>query len=143
MPADLSGYPHWQKLVESNPAYRQAWLEDRFPPPSGKFKIARVRTYRGGPGTELKRLLAKLGIRATGGCGCNGRARQMDKMGAEWCRERVDTIAGWMVEEGKKRFRVRFPLAMARLLVKLAISRAEKRAGCVEPSSQKRTKAIA
>ena len=34
-PIDLSRYPHWQKLVDANPAYRKAWLAGTFPPIRG------------------------------------------------------------------------------------------------------------
>jgi len=40
----------------------------------------------GGPGTELKGLLAELGIKSRGGCGCNNQAAAMDVLGVEGVR---------------------------------------------------------
>src|SRR5699024_4347952 len=50
----------------------------------------------GGPGTELKKLLSRIGIRALGNCQCNARAAEMDRGGADWCRENLETIVGWL-----------------------------------------------
>jgi hypothetical protein len=36
VPSDLSNYPLWQKLVDTNPAYRKAWLAGTFPPGQGE-----------------------------------------------------------------------------------------------------------
>jgi hypothetical protein len=78
-----------------------------------------------GPGTELKKLLAKVGIKATPTCSCNKRAQVMDEKGAQWCRENIDTIVGWLREESEKRGLPFVDLA-GKLLVKRAISLAEK-----------------
>jgi hypothetical protein len=49
-----------------------------------------------GPGTELKKILAALGIQPGPQCTCNARAAQMDAWGVEGCRARRDEIAQWM-----------------------------------------------
>lgn len=41
---------------------------------------------RSGPGTELKKLIAELGITAKSSCGCNKRAAEMDALGVEGVR---------------------------------------------------------
>jgi hypothetical protein len=55
----------------------------------------------GGPGTELQKLLASLGLTA-GGCACEDRARQMDAWGPAGCREREAEIVAWLREEQAK-----------------------------------------
>lgn len=79
----------------------------------------------GGPGTELKSLLSKLGFRESKGCGCKSHAREMDHKGTEWCRENVETIVGWLREEAAKQG-LPFVDAGARMLIKYAIRRASK-----------------
>jgi len=49
-----------------------------------------------GPGTELKKILATLGITHQPGCDCNAKAVQMDQWGVAGCRENFDKIVGWM-----------------------------------------------
>lgn len=148
MPADLSKYPHWQRLVATNSAYRKAWLEGRFPPglpgtkssgahPGGRVApraLARPEPTRptkppiptGGPGTELKAILAKFRITATGSCGCNARAAEMDVRGPAWCRENIDKIVDWLGQEAAKRH-LPFVRAATKLLIRLAIRNAERK----------------
>lgn len=38
-----------------------------------------------GPGSELKRLIAELGLSPVKGCGCNALAARMNAGGLEWC----------------------------------------------------------
>jgi hypothetical protein len=79
-----------------------------------------------GPGSELKRLLGRIGIKARPGCACNRRAKHMDKMGARWCRDNIQTICQWLKEEATGRG-LPFLESAARALVLLAIRRAEKK----------------
>lgn len=97
--------------------YAKAKAEQRPPPPHG-------------PGTELKKLLAKVGITATEGCSCNSRARRMDEMEARepgWCEAHLDEIVGWLREEATKR-KLPFIDAAGRLLVRRAIRNARRAA---------------
>lgn len=55
-----------------------------------------------GPGTELKKMFADLGIIASPTCSCNARARAMDQYGITWCEENIDKIVGWLKEEHAK-----------------------------------------
>jgi len=82
----------------------------------------------GGPGTELKNLLAKVGITASPDCACNARAAEMDRQGVEWCEANLDTIVGWLREEAEARGLPFIDLA-GRMLVRRAISNARKAAG--------------
>ena len=55
-----------------------------------------------GPGTELKKLLAELGITDLAGCGCEKKSAQMNRWGVEGCRENFARIRGWIAEAQKK-----------------------------------------
>ena len=76
-------------------------------------------------GTELKKLLSKIGIKATPNCSCNKRAILMDTNGIEWCENNIDTIVEWLKEEATKR-KLPFIDMAGRLLVKQAIKNAKK-----------------
>lgn len=81
-----------------------------------------------GPGTELKKLLARIGITSTPSCSCNARARLMDENEARepgWCEQNIDTIVGWLREEAAKRG-LPFVDMAGRMLVKRAIKNARK-----------------
>jgi hypothetical protein len=80
-----------------------------------------------GPGTELKKLLAKVGIVATPDCSCNARAAEMDRQGVEWCEGNIDTIVGWLREQAQARGLPFLDLA-GRMLVRRAIQNARKAA---------------
>jgi hypothetical protein len=79
-------------------------------------------------GSALKELLAKFWLKATGECGCDDRAREMDRQGCEWCESNIDTIVGWLREEATKRG-LPFLDAAGRLLVQRAIASARRRHG--------------
>ena len=78
-----------------------------------------------GPGTELKKVLGKLGLRERPGCKCNSRAREMDHRGLAWCETNVETIVDWLREEAQAQG-LPFVDIGARMLVKYAIRRAAK-----------------
>ena len=80
-----------------------------------------------GPGTELKKLLASVGITATPNCSCNARALEMDRNGVEWCESNIDPIVGWLREEAEKRG-LPFVDIAGRLLVRRAIRNARRAA---------------
>lgn len=84
----------------------------------------------GGPGTELKKLLAgwPLYIKTTENCSCNAHALRMDVEEARspgWCIEHIDEIVGWLREEATKRG---FPFldTAGRLLVRRAVAKAKR-----------------
>jgi hypothetical protein len=81
----------------------------------------------GGPGAELKKLLARVGITATPDCSCNARSAEMDRQGVEWCEANIDTIVGWLREQAEARGLPFLDLA-GRLLVRRAIQAARKAA---------------
>lgn len=78
-----------------------------------------------GVGTQLKRLLGKIGIKATPTCSCNAKARHMDAMGIQWCEQNIDTIVGWLKEEAQNR-KLPFIDMAGKMLVNRAISAAKK-----------------
>jgi hypothetical protein len=57
----------------------------------------------GGPGTELKALLAELGIVPTRSCECNRKAEEMDRLGVGGVRRDRDRIVAWLREAQRKR----------------------------------------
>lgn len=57
-----------------------------------------------GPGTRLKNLLAKFGIRVTPECPCNEIAAIMDQMGNEWCLRHQHLLVTKIQEEARKRW---------------------------------------
>lgn len=131
-PTDLSDFPLWQQLVDRDPSYRAAWLAGTWPPgpPTGMRITARrpaAPTPVGGPGTELKRLLARFWIRDSAGCGCTNHAREMDRRGPDWCEENTDRITDWMAEAARKRS-LPFSRFAARILIRRAIRNARRRA---------------
>jgi len=81
-----------------------------------------------GPGTELKKLLARVGITATPDCACNAHAAEMDRQGVEWCESNLDTIVGWLREQAAARG-LPFLDVAGRLLVRRAIANARKSDG--------------
>jgi hypothetical protein len=80
-----------------------------------------------GPGTELKKLLFKVGITPSPDCSCNARAAEMDRQGVEWCEANTDTIVGWLREQAEARG-LPFLDVAGRLLVRRAIANARRNA---------------
>lgn len=78
-----------------------------------------------GPGTQLKQLLARLGIHASPTCKCNSMARKMDEWGPDESLAHVEEIVDVMEETAKARG-LPFLRAAGRLLVKRAIHNARK-----------------
>lgn len=79
-----------------------------------------------GPGTELKAMLAELGI-SPENCNCNARAAQMNRWGAA-CKEHRLEIAAWLKEAATNavtEFKVDDPIEAFLPLVDEAIRRAE------------------
>jgi len=77
-----------------------------------------------GVGTELKRLLSFVGIKASPNCKCTARAITMNAKGVQWCKDNKEEIIDWLEEEAKRRNLPFVRLAGAKML-SLAISRAE------------------
>jgi len=80
---------------------------------------------KGGVGTELKKLLNRVGIVPSANCSCNSRAATMNARGIEWCEENFEKIVGWLEEESRSR-KLPFVKAIGRLLLKRAIHQARK-----------------
>ena len=94
-------------------------------PPEALHRICFVRPS-GGPGTELKRLLKRLGIKPDGTCNCEHHAAQMDAWGPDGCEENMDAVVGWLEKEARKRC-LPFVRFGAEQLVRLAIRRARRK----------------
>jgi hypothetical protein len=80
----------------------------------------------GGPGTELKAILATIGIHASPTCGCNKMATQMDQWG-EASLDHIEEIVDVMEQTAKDRS-LPFLRSVGRKLVKMAVRRWQKKA---------------
>ena len=82
-----------------------------------------------GPGTELSKLLKRLGINPTPTCQCRAKAEQMDQWGCDECErpERIDEVVKVMREEATARG-LPFIDAAGRMLVRRAIQNARRSA---------------
>lgn len=96
---------------------KQEWNEASRKRAAGRFR-------KHGPGTELKKLLAKIGINA-GGCFCNSHAREMDRKGPDWCEANMPTIIGWLHKEAEQR-KLPFADFAGKILVRRAIANARR-----------------
>ncbi len=74
-----------------------------------------------GPGTELKAMLASLGIEPAPSCDCNGKSVQMDVWGVAGCRANREQIITWM-REGQSRWGWKDKLAAAAAAVKSGLA---------------------
>lgn len=82
-----------------------------------------------GCGTELKKMLSKIGIETTPTCKCNARATQMDFNGSDWCKDHKEDIMEWLKEESETR-EMPFVKSAASVMLAWAIrkgARAEKK----------------
>jgi hypothetical protein len=82
-----------------------------------------------GPGTELSKLLKKIGIEPTPTCACRAKAAEMDAWGCDECSkpERIEEVVAVMREEAKARG-LPFIDAAGRMLVRRAIHKARRNA---------------
>lgn len=83
------------------------------------------RVPQAGPGTELKKLLSRIGITAKPNCKCNARAREMDARGCDWVIENIETVSQWLQEEAQRRGLFYSHIA-GQALIHLAVRRARK-----------------
>lgn len=94
----------------------------------GTYRPENFRTPHG-PGTELSRLLKRLGIEPTPTCQCRAKAQQMDAWGCDECSkpERIDEVVAVMRAEAEARG-LPFIDAVGRMLVRRAIANARRNA---------------
>jgi hypothetical protein len=79
-----------------------------------------------GPGTELKKLLAKFKITPAANCKCNQHIHEMNQKGVAWCEQNINTIVDWLHEEAQ-RANLLFTTIGAKILIKRAIHNARKK----------------
>ena len=127
-----AGGKYWLAWEECRLADQECYDGDRLQPLNRHVRgTARVRYERtgarrqGGPGTELRGLLSRIGLRPAPGCACAKRAREMNRLGCSWCDENMETIVDWLEEEAN-RARLPFLRFAARKIVELAIRRARR-----------------
>ena len=82
-----------------------------------------------GPGTELSKLLKRIGINPTPTCQCRAKQQQMDQWGCDECErpERIDEVVAVMRAEAEARG-LPFLDAAGRMLVRRAIQNARRNA---------------
>jgi len=80
-----------------------------------------------GPGTELSKLLKRLGINPTPTCQCRAMSQKMDQWGCDECErpERIDEVVAVMRAEAEARG-LPFIDVAGRMLVRRAIKNARK-----------------
>ena len=78
-----------------------------------------------GPVTELKNLLARVGIVAAPDCSCNAHAAEMDRNGCDWVEENMAEVVGWLREQAHARG-LPFMDAAGRALVRIAVRNARR-----------------
>ena len=106
----------------NHPAYPRAPRRTKGQPHPYKQQIL----IQSGPGTELKALLAKIGIHASPTCGCNKMARQMDAWGPEESLNHIEEIVDVMEATAKAR-KLPFLRTAGRILVRQACRIARKK----------------
>ena len=79
----------------------------------------------GGPGTELSKMLSRIGIKAAPNCSCKAHAKQMDEWGPDTCEQRMPEILQWLEHQAAAR-KLPFSRFVAEQVVRLAIRRARK-----------------
>ena len=89
--------------------------------------ISGISSPTSGPGTELKKLLARVGIVAAPDCACNARAAEMDRQGCEWVEANMSTVVGWLREQAEARGLPFLDMA-GRALVRVAVRNARRAA---------------
>jgi hypothetical protein len=109
---------------ETHPAYPAKPRQGFVPPKTAAQKPA---APPHGPGTELKALLATIGIVASPTCKCNAMARRMDQWGPDESLAHMEEIVDVMEETAKAR-KLPFLRAGARQMVRLACWKARRQA---------------
>lgn len=95
-----------KRLCETREDYRAYWdqLAEGKLPGQQQSQPRKSRSIpKEGPGTELKKLLLRFGIRETEDCGCGDLANAMNLNGSQWCLNHADEIAEWMIDQASER----------------------------------------
>lgn len=135
---------HAVRLCQTRPGYFRKYEQGmglgqphRIPSLPIAPKQATRRAARGGPGTELKEIIATwqrrfpwFDLSQRCGCGCADTARMMDHWGPDKCEEKMEIITNRLKKEAEERkLSVPFGRIIARRLVKQAIRRARENKG--------------
>lgn len=78
----------------------QAWERGKGPKQATASKERNIK--QPGPGDYLAKALHDRGYKMRGGCGCEDKVAQMNRWGLAKCRQKIDTIEGWLVASAKK-----------------------------------------
>lgn len=106
-----------REFCEANPAWKRVFHDDRTSGLSVFSCDPNERTIDRGPGTELHRLFAEIGIRPTASCGCREMTRRMDAWGVAGCREHETEILDHLrANQDKYGWRAKFSAAAGMVL---------------------------
>lgn len=99
----------------------RAVVNDSSTPPEGTCTMPIAQeNVPPGVGSQIKSLLGRMGIKASKGCGCNKKAKDIDRLGLSWAKKNKDKIVSMLQEEASKRS-LPFSRTAATGLVNLAI----------------------
>jgi hypothetical protein len=115
----LEKNPQWFIMAHSSQQWGWTMLSCN-PPDRPSYQI-HLWLLGHGPGTELKNLLASLGVNPGPSCDCNARAITMDQWGVEKCKENRNAIVGWL-REGQERWGWKDKFAAAAQAVKTGLA---------------------
>lgn len=105
----------------------RAIVNDSSKPPEGTCTMPIAQeNVPPGVGSQIKRILGRLGIKASKSCGCNQKAKDIDRLGVSWAKKNKAKIVAMLKEEAGKR-RLPFSSTAATGLVNLAIWTAPRR----------------
>ena len=108
IPTDLTDFPEWQKLVDTNKIYHKAWLDGTFPPSHGPYKMAppsrrlKSSTGRKGVGDHLEDITSELKIRMRQGCKCKSLSAEMNRLGPNGCRKNRTRLVSGMKKNAQQ-----------------------------------------
>jgi hypothetical protein len=131
---DVNKTQHWVKLCRTNVAYFQLWEDGCGPGQCAHRKRYKVQKKAGGPGTELKKIIARwqkrlpwFDLAPKEGCNCGESVKVMDAWGPDRCEDRIEVILDKLEREAERRkLSVPFRRQAARWMVRLAIRRARR-----------------
>ena len=97
-------------------------------PPAANCRLVGPPPRREPVGTMLAGLIEWFGFRAGTTCRCEERKSELDRRGATWSEEHLDTIVGWLREaHAEQKILIPFIEPAARMLVQRAITLARHR----------------
>ena len=66
-----------------------------------------------GVGSELQKLLPKWLVKSSKDCGCENAAEKLDRFGIQWCKENIDHIVQYLLDQPDRLIPALRPIPMA------------------------------